>query len=42
LESGGCSHRDFVPTVFDDARKKVIAKLGAAAGYRLQFGWMPA
>ena len=41
LASGGCAHWDFIPTFFDEGRKKVIAKLGATGGYRLQFGWMP-
>jgi hypothetical protein len=41
LDDGGCSHWELIPTVYDETRKKVIAKLGAAGGYRLQFGWMP-
>jgi hypothetical protein len=41
LRGGGCSHWDFVPTEFDPGRGKVIAKLGATGGYRMQFGWLP-
>jgi beta-alanine degradation protein BauB len=40
LASGGCAYWDFIPTLFDETRGKVIAKLGATGGYRLQFGWV--
>jgi quercetin dioxygenase-like cupin family protein len=40
LREGGCSHWELLPTTYDAARKKVVARLGKTGGYRLQFGWL--